>query len=561
MISTVKFRNYSFIAAIIIIILWVLPYFILGENAHMRVHDNLDSNLAWYEVLKNSGQLWASLDSPIEQIMGGALSREAFYSQFYAMVFLFMIFPGVIAYGLSQLITRIVAFIGMYLLLKKYVVKDEEAYLVQIGAALLFALTPYWPSGMLSILGMPLALFAFLNIRNGYKSWTNYAILTILPFFSSFVLGFFYFLTALGIFWLIDLIRTKKWNWPFFLSILYMIAIYLLIDYRLVISMVLPHEPTNRDVFYQSKNSLIETIQLIFKNYWVGHNQDRTLHDTIILPVALLLLLYIFVKRDWKNHKLFIGLNIAHFLLSTWYAFWFWEGWQPLKEKINILTTYNFSRFHYFHAVVVYIIFALVLLFFWKKGKLGKLVASLLIIGQFFVLLPWNEQITYRNEPSYKQFYAKEQFKEIEEFIGKPKDTYSIVSIGIHPAIAQYNGFYTLDTYNNIYPLEYKHEFRKIIEPELNKNKTLAEYYDHWGGRVYIFVDELGKNYMYNKYWEVNKKIENLQLNTEQLKKMGGEYVFSALEILNAEETNLRLLKVFDHDQSHWRIYLYQVME
>ena len=69
-----------------------------------------------------------------------------------------------------------------------------------------------------------------------------------------------------------------------------------------------------------------------------------------------------------------------------------------------------------------------------------------------------------------------------------PVEDYRVASIGIHPAIAQYNGFYTLDTYNNFYPLSYKHEFRKIIEKELEKNKKIRNYFDAWGGRCYFFT-------------------------------------------------------------------------
>ncbi|WP_062109693.1 DUF6044 family protein [Bacillus niameyensis] len=549
-------RKLLLILASIMIGVWVAPYFIFGQDAHMRVHDNLDSNLAWYKVLKESGQLFAPSDVAIPQIMNGELSRDAFYSQFYAMVALFMMFPPLIAYGLSQLITRALAFLGMYLLLKKYVMKEDVPF-IQVGVALLFALTPYWPSGMLSILGMPLALWAFLNIRNGEKSWKNYLILTILPFLSSFVLGFFFFLTAIGIFWVVDLIRTKKWNLRFLFAIVYMTIIYLLIDYRLVGSMLMPHEPTNRDVFVASKNTFGRSIQLIFKNYIIGHNQDRSVHEIIILPLALILLLYIIVSKQWKKEKLFIALHISHFLLSTWYAFWWYEAWQPLKDKINILTTFNFSRYHYFSAIIVYALFALSLLILWRKGKWGRWIAITCAALQFLALVPYNEQIAYKNSPSYREFFAEAQFTEIKDYIGQPVEDYRVVSIGIHPDIAQYNGMYTLDSYNNIYPLTYKDEFREIIAPELAKNKKLQTYYDEWGGRCYIFVDELGKKYEYSKY--KNKKVENLELNTGQLKKMGGEFIISSVEIVNATENNLALEKEFKHPDSFWNIYLYKV--
>jgi len=57
-----------------------------------------------------------------------------------------------------------------------------------------------------------------------------------------------------------------------------------------------------------------------------------------------------------------------------------------------------------------------------------------------------------------------------------------------------------------------------------------------------------------------NIKIERLDLDTAQLKKMGGRYIFSALEIQNAGDIGLRLDRVFEHDQSAWKIYLYQVL-
>ncbi len=551
-----------FYIAIVIVLLWVLPYFVLNEDAHMRVHDNLDSNLGWYEVMKDNGIAFSPLHTPVEQIMNGEFSRDTYYSEYYAMVFLFQLFPPVIAYGLSQAITHFVAFLGMYLLLKKYVMKEEHknAYLITIGVALAFSLTPYWPSGMLSILGMPFALWSMMNIKKGERNWKDAAVLTIIPFFSTFVIGFFYFLAAMGMFWLYDCIKNRKGNWAFFIAIIYMIFIYLAIDYRLVFSMIAPlsDELTNRDVFYQSKLNFVQTLKLVVKNYVISHNQDRTIHQFIILPLTLYGLISVLLKKTWKENKLYVGLHLLNIVLSTWYAFWFFEGWQPLKEKFGILTSFNFARFHYLRPMIIYTLFALTLKMIWKNGYFGRKLVSVLIIGQLLILVPTNEQIMYKNQPSYKEYFAEEQFTDIKEFIGKPLDQYRVVSIGIHPNVAQYNGMYTLDSYSNIYPLTYKLQFRKIIEPELNKNKALRNYYDDWGGRCYIFVDELGKYYQYSK--QSDKEINHLQLNVEALKEMGGQYILSALPINNAEETNLEFMKDFESKESNWHIYLYKAM-
>ncbi|AYV67851.1 hypothetical protein C2I06_13775 [Niallia circulans] len=551
-----------FYIAIAIIFVWVLPYFVLNEDAHMRVHDNLDSNLGWYEVMKDNGIAFSPLHTPVEQIMNGEFSRDTYYSEYYAMVFLFQFLPPVIAYGLCQAITHFVAFIGMYLLLKKYVMKEEhnKAYILTIGVALAFSLTPYWPSGMLSILGMPLALWSMLNIYKGERSWKDLAVLTLLPFFSTFVIGFFYFLAVMGLFWLYDFVRNKKSNWALFFAILYMTMVYLAIDYRLVASMIAPisDELTNRDVFYQSKLDFVQTLKLVGKNYVISHNQDRTIHQYIILPVTIIGLLFVLLKKQWRENKLYIGLHLLNIVLSTWYAFWFFEGWQPLKEKFGILTSFNFARFHYLRPMIIYVLFALTLKMLWKNRNMGRKLVYVLIIGQLLVLVPTNEQIMYKNQPSYKAYFATDQFTDIKKYIGKPLDQYRVVSIGIHPNIAQYNGLYTLDSYSNIYPLDYKLQFRKIIEPELDKNKALRTYYDDWGGRCYIFVDELGKNYQYSK--RSNKEINHLQLNVEALKEMGGQYVLSAVPINNAAETNLTFMKDFESKNSNWHIYLYKVM-
>ena len=55
-------------------------------------------------------------------------------------------------------------------------------------------------------------------------------------------------------------------------------------------------------------------------------------------------------------------------------------------------------------------------------------------------------------------------------------------------------------------------------------------------------------------------KIKSLDLNTKALKEMGGEYIFSAVEILNYAENGLSLEKAFERKNSPWKIYLYKVI-
>ncbi len=110
--------------------------------------------------------MFGALDSTIPQIING-VPRNTFGTEYSIIVWLHAFFPTMIAYGISQALTRVVAFFGMYLLLKKHLLPGNQWLFLQVATALAFALTPFWPSGMLSTLGMPLALWAFLSIRKG----------------------------------------------------------------------------------------------------------------------------------------------------------------------------------------------------------------------------------------------------------------------------------------------------------------------------------------------------------------------------------------------------------
>ncbi|SFC00739.1 hypothetical protein SAMN05443252_101421 [Bacillus sp. OV322] len=544
--------------AFALIILFLSPMFFLGQDAHMRVHDNLDSNIAWYKVLRNSGELFGPVDAVIPQIING-LPRNAFGTEFSGIQWLHNLFDPMTAYSLSQALTRIIAFIGMYMLLKRHFIKDQDAYPITIGVSLAFALTPFWPSGMLSTLGQPLALWAFLNIRKREGSWKDWLTLTLLPLYSSFVLGFFFFLAAMGLLWLRDLAVKREINAKFLAGIMYMTLLFLLIEYRLVYSLVIPEAPTSRNEFVSSTLGFWHTIRLAIKNYFLGHTHVMTLHTLIIVPLSFIVIWFIARQGIWKQEKQFVRLFILNGVLSIWYAFWFFKGWEPLKEKVGLLNTFNFARFHFLRPMIIYMMFGSGAYILWKKGMAAKQLVKIFLILQIALLFLGNPELYYRvvHQPSFREFYAEEQFRDIKNYIGKPQSSYRVASIGIHPSISQYNGFYTLDTYNNFYPLSYKHQFRKIIAKELDKNKKEKRYFDTWGGRCYIFVAELGKKYDYRK--DSKKKIHNLQLNTAVFKKMGGRYIMSAVPILNAEEDGLHFLKSFNSSYSAWKIYLYKV--
>ena len=163
---------------------------------------------------------------------------------------------------------------------------------------------------------------------------------------------------------------------------------------------------------------------------------------------------------------------------------------------------------------------------------------------------------------SFRDYYALGVMEQVEEYLfettGQSPAEYRVVSLGIDPAAALYQGFYCLDGYSNNYSLEYKHAFRKILEPELERSDYLRAYFDNWGNRCYLFSSECPGYYTIEKN---GFSFQDYRLNTEALAELGGDYLLSAAYIKNAEEQGLALLREepFETEDSYYRIFVYQI--
>ena len=231
----------------------------------------------------------------------------------------------------------------------------------------------------------------------------------------------------------------------------------------------------------------------------------------------------------------------------------------PLKAQFPGLRKFNVYTL-FMEPMLWYLAFALALKLVVQHARRGVQIVIFLISAQILYGFFNHSEIQKSKKPSYREFYSVDLFKEIDNYIARPKADYRVISIGLHPSISWYNGFYALDGYFTNYPLTHKKDFRKIIAPELMKSEQLRTYFDEWGARCYVYVNELVHgNWLYTK--NKNGMVNKLDLNTNALLDLGGEYIFSAVEIKNYEENQLALLKVFESKASVWRIYLYKVKE
>jgi hypothetical protein len=553
-------RKYNkFIIPFLILLLYLLPLLILQENSHIRIQDNLDSSIVWLKIISESGKIFSPPLSTIPNIMNG-IPRSSLPSGLYIPVWLFSMFSPMTAYIINLIIIRIVAFVGLYLLLKKHVLKDSTySETISIGVALCFSLLPFWSPTGISIAGQPLLFYAFLNVRQARKiAIKDWLVILFFPLYSTFAGAGIFLLFVLLLIFIHDWVKCKKMNYYFPSAILLLAVSYIATNYMLFyMAFILKPFVSHRTAFAFPPHDILGSLRFAIGNLIVGQRHAQSVHFPIIFLSVIMAVVTSHVTKQ-KIRRLFLIILYAIIAIALFFGFYYWFVFF-LRSIIPIIISFKFSRIHWLHPLLWYILFALSLATLSKRIKTyGKKLAIFLIVAQIFILFSFHNEIIYRDKPTFNEFFSENLFNDIKLFIGDPPASYRVVAIGIYPSILQYNGFYTLDGYIGYYPLEYKKKFRRIIQRELEKNEEIKDYFDNWGSKAYIFTDELGKNFEVMK--EHNLTITNLSLNTLALQEMGGDYIISAVRIINEKENGLTLLRTFTDENSPYKIYLYKVL-
>jgi hypothetical protein len=558
---------YRYLFGFIFFLFIIIPI-IFWDNSCFQISDNLESFVPSYMVIVKSG-LPFSLDpnSIVPQIMNG-VPRFCLISGFNIITLLLLVFRPFTAYLANYLLVHIIAFIGMFLFLKRHILPKDDDDLIVLGTSLCFSLLPFYTLYGLTIAGQPLFFFALLNIRDKKDRYYDWLIILLFPFYSSFMfIGIFLVIIMFTLF-LYGLIKNKTHNIRLLSSTILLSTLYCLSEFYTMYATFFNRSfISHRTEWFIPKESFLTSFNVSIDNFLNGQYHAESLHQYVLIAAAFALVL-LFIRK--KGDKLLTSLLLLTLAISFWFGFFRWEGLYYLKEHFYLIRTFGWDRIHWIHPFLWYVIFALSLSII-KNIRYGALLIFTLILLQAnwnFIHSDVHQQLEgsiniMNNRPSklltYKRFYSEKLFSEIKEYIGRPQNEYRVVSIGLAPAVSQYNGFYTLDGYISNYPLEYKHKFRKIIAKELDKYIYWKDSYDKWGSRCVIYVSELPSMLQMNSTKNYDRKIKHLELNTKALKDLGGEYIFSAVEIKNYKENNLQFLRVFEEKDSLWRIFLYKV--
>lgn len=571
-LSEEKKNKAFFFAGLAAVLLTVLPGILLGENAVFTYHDQLDGEVIAY-VLQARHLFRGEI---LPEFMDGA-SKTALTMP--APVFVLLFLSGNVCAALTTMLIvgRFFGFLGMYLLAKEVTGNAGAAAITGV----MFGWLPFLPVYGLSQFGIPLLFWCALQLKEGrHKLWA-YLYTALYALASSLVLVGFGIL-GMGILWmLMCLWKYREALLRTFGAWLLLLGIYVVENFRLLAQLLGFGEDF---VSHKSEYALdADSFVGLLGQYLTKGGQHSEDCHLLLLAAALILLLLGFVCKTsgtgslQKNMGICLGWN-GFFVLAA--AFWDSAPGIWLRDRLSVLGAFQLDRLLWIAPCFWYLLFACAIALgagiFAERSRaaggiaLALLSAAALVTGaQILLSGDVKSNVQKLRNPDYpmlsfREYYALGVMEQVEEYLrettGQKPEEYRVVSLGIDPAAALYQGFYCMDGYSNNYSLEYKHAFRKILEPELDRSDYLREYFDNWGNRCYLFSSECPG------YYTIEKNgfyFQDYRLNTEALSELGGDYLFSAAYIANADEQGLKLLREapFETQDSYYRIFVYEVEE
>ena len=570
-------RNICITICILISISYLLPILILQDLSYIRIHDNLDSVFIYYHQMVLVKKIFIFDENYLFKNIMNGLPIWCLPSNI-IIVSLYNLFGSFWGYIINDIIVRIIGFIGMYLLLKRYILSEDKNEYIAIALSFCFIMIPFRTEFGLSVAGQPLLLYTILKILSNNQKIFDYFYIILFTFYSSFVLVGIFIISAIFIIIIFNAIQNKKLNYRLIICTITIFLFYCIIDYKLIYGTFIQKSFISHRVEWgfaeYNKITLLKSIVASIKLFFSSHTHPGYIKTYLIFLMFISTIIAFRKKRLQPIIYLIMGVIIVICLFHGFNGFLIFKS--GVASLFPFLKTFQVDRFYFLLPLLWFILFALLLNEIRKHTNFKLIVYFSLIIQLGLITFDNREyqinliNILYRNfvpkakiilinRPSFREYFAEKLFNDIKKYIKTPLEDYRVVSLGMHPSIAQYNGFYTLDSFLNIYSLNYKHKFRVIIENELNKHKTLKDMFDKWGCRCYLYSSEL-----YDKCFpicskEKNITVNNLEINTKALKELGGKYILSAVKIKKYKKLNLKFEKVFDNDESFWKIYLYKI--
>ncbi|MCR5276641.1 MAG: DUF6044 family protein [Bacteroidales bacterium] len=539
--------------------LYCLPYLVLGPQSYINPLDYLDLTIAHFKNIVNN-RLFFSFHGELPLMAGIDRMGIPFVSPFELKGLLFYLFPGYWGVFGNLVIVKAGAFLGMYLLLENYI--TDRAKGLSFIVALLFALIPFAIDYSLSSAGIPLLLYALLNLFHKEHIPLSYGMVLLYALNSSLSLSGLFVCLILFAAIILLYIKERKVEWRLFGALSMLAVVYLLNNWPLISGFFIPTEHLSHRVEMQNTDSFMDLVRTFFSYLANGQHHAGSFWAAPIVMLVLAVTLVLGKKEGCLRRYAGYYLMLAALIFA---------GLLAKKIPFQLFASFQFDRFYFLYPSLCFILLAKSCETLRRYTTGSVWVAGALLLALVCVAKPNNEykvnlmKVAGMETPgkvSYRAFYDEPLFTQLSETLALPRDySVHVASVGLYPAVAEYNGFHCLDGYVTTYPLRYKQQFRRVIAAELEKNDELREYFDHWGNRCYVFSSELfdrKDRFMCGKQDPV--AVRELDLDTSVLKDMGCQYILSAVDILDYRAIGLDYIDSFTTDASYWCIRVYKVL-
>lgn len=283
----------------------------------------------------------------------------------------------------------------------------------------------------------------------------------------------------------------------------------------------------------------------------------------LVWYMMIAVILYVSVEccdNSYKRKKIVFIIGLVLSIVISFYFLKFPYG--TYMDGLRLRKLLDISRF------ILVLAFTIILFLNTKKKYIYLVVFTVLLVQCMYLFV---SKTTYNDTGAsvyamctedkkdstitFNEFFSTDLFNEIKDDIEYDSENEWVAAYGFHPAVLTCNGFNTIDRYQSLHSMRDQIEFREIIAPALERYPESANYYDTWGGRMYLYGD---LDYQPTRIKCTEDESYALYINVDAFKKYKGKYILSRGLISNSNEIGLEYINDYDNEKSLYHIYLYE---
>lgn len=541
-------------------------YLVYWKDAVWYADDYLELVVPWFKNLIVNDAIFKDNAFMLPGMLS-SLPRGIYPSEFYLETWLYYFLEPYLAIVVNKFLLHTIAYLSAFHFISSLNI-SIKSYRVTLFS-ICWATLGFWAGAGIGAAAIPSLFYVFYRLYKGDRFEGAYGVFLLLYAFYSYLhLHGLFLLITIFFFGIIAGITQKKFPWHYFMGFSLLSVFYLLFNYRLIDiyffqrDWFVPHR-LEYDIysFGAYHDDLVKsTYGLLF---WGAFHSAQT--SPILFWAAFVLFLsFSFVRSDQYlqyARLAFIGaLAFSIVAMALKYL--------PIVEFFSFLKIFRqFSYERFSNFVSPLLLFSLIVfiekLNVRRRGKvLGDLLLTVMIAYQVVAI-----DDNLRNKilkpilgmgekyATYRAFYAVEQFKEINEVIQEksPDRAFKVASLGIHPAVAIFNGIPSIDGYVGIYDLDYKHKIFEVIHQELvSYDFYLYRHFVGWGNKCYLFNQHHGDNFLRWKWTE--RPPISPKYDYAKLQELGCKFLISTNPVV---DDSVILIRTFSRPESAWELFLY----